>query len=106
MALLGKYYAHKIDGAAQLALHRETGEPQHRAAAVGELVRAAEYWQLYTTTALRQYKNPLWTNRVGYCDWNKLREEVLNDIEIAHDSSGRDDARRQTPEGPRAALNE
>jgi len=83
MAYMGKYYAHKIRGATELALFRETGKIEHQKAAIEELTSAAKFWQLYTSTALSQYKNPLWTNRVGYCDWQALSEEVLNDIKIA-----------------------
>ncbi len=83
MAYMGKYYAHKIRGATELALFRETGKKEHQKAAIEELTSAAKFWQLYTSTALSQYKNPLWTNRVGYCDWQALSKEVLNDIKIA-----------------------
>jgi hypothetical protein len=83
MAYMGKYYAHKIRGATELTMFRETRKKEHQNAAIKELTNAAKFWQLYTTTALSQYKNPLWTNRVGYCDWQKLFNEVLNDIKIA-----------------------
>jgi len=83
MAYMGKYYAHKIRGATELALFRKTEKPRRRNAAIQELTKAAQYWRLYTSTALGQYKNPLWTNRVGYCDWGDLTKEVLNDIKIA-----------------------
>ena len=83
VAYMGKYYAHKIRGATELALFRETRKKEHQNAAIEELTRAAEFWRLYTSTALGQYKNPLWTNRVGYCDWRDLFNEVLNDIKVA-----------------------
>ena len=86
MAYMGKYYAHKIRGATELALFRETREKEHQNAAIEELTKAAQFWRLYTSTALSQYKNPLWTNRVGYCDWQALFKEVLNDIKIADGS--------------------
>ena len=86
IAYMGKYYAHKIRGAAELALFRETKQQGHQDAAVRELTEAARFWRLYISTALKQYKNPLWTNRVGYCDWQKLTEEVMNDIKIAEGS--------------------
>ena len=85
MAYMGKYYAHKIRGATELALFRETRKKEHQNAAVDELTRAARYWRIYASTALGQYKNPLWTNRVGYCDWRELFDEVLNDVKIARD---------------------
>jgi hypothetical protein len=83
MACLGKYYAHKIQGATELALFRKTQKEAHQNAAIRELNQAAGYWRLYVSTALGQYKNPLWMNRVGHCDWRKLFREVLRDIEIA-----------------------
>ena len=83
MAYMGKYYAHKIRGATELALFRESQKQRHRNTAIQELTKAAQYWRLYASTALCQYKNPLWTNRVGYCDWRDLMKEVLNDIKTA-----------------------
>ena len=82
MAYMGKYYAHKIRGATELALFRETKKKEYQDAAIKELTSAAKFWQQYTTIAVSQYKNPLWTNRVGYCDWQALSKEVLNDIKI------------------------
>jgi hypothetical protein len=83
IAYLGKYYAHKIHGATEVALFRETKKQDHQDVAIGELTRAAQYWRLYASTALGQYANPLWTNRVGHVDWRKLFAEVLGDIEMA-----------------------
>jgi hypothetical protein len=83
---MGKYYAHKIHGATELALFRRTQKPERQKAAIRELTEAAQFWRLYVSTALKQYKNPLWTNRVGYCDWQSLTQEVLNDIKIAESS--------------------
>ncbi|MBI1387186.1 MAG: carbohydrate-binding family 6 protein [bacterium] len=83
MANLGKYYAHKIHGAVELALYRETGEKNHQIASVTELIEALQFWRTYTEIASKQYHNPLWTNRVGYCDWDELTLEVENDIAIA-----------------------
>ncbi|NQT82141.1 carbohydrate-binding family 6 protein [bacterium] len=83
MALLGKYYAHKIQGATKLALFRKTKDQVHQNDAVEELTQAAAYWRRYASTALGQYKNPLWTNRVGHCDWRDLFNHVLNDVIVA-----------------------
>jgi len=83
IAYLGKYYAHKIHGATELALFRENRESGHREAAIRELNRAAGYWRLYASTALGRYTNPLWLNRIGYCDWREMMKHVLEDIEIA-----------------------
>ena len=83
VAYLGNYYAHKIYGATELELFRKSQKNEHQQAAVRELEKAAECWRLYADTAMTQYKNPLWTNRVGYVNWEKIYLEVLNDIEIA-----------------------
>ncbi|HWS00962.1 MAG TPA: hypothetical protein VN249_10130, partial [Prolixibacteraceae bacterium] len=83
IAWLGKYYAHKIHGATELALYRETGDIKHQSVAVDQLTKALDYWVKYHRNAMKQYKNPLWTNRVGHVDWVKLTDEVRKDIDIA-----------------------
>ena len=85
MAYLGKYYAHKVAGAAKLDLARklDTGNSEFREQSVGELMQAAEYWKLYTEVSGKAYKNPLWTNRVGYVDWSQITTWVEEDIAIA-----------------------
>jgi len=83
MAYMGKYYAHKIRGATELALYRNDNEEEHRNSAVAEMTQAASYWDLYTSTALRQYHNPVDLNRVILVDWQALRQEVQKDIAIA-----------------------
>jgi hypothetical protein len=83
MAYLGKYYSCKINGAANLALFRETRSVTVREIAVKQLTEALSYWELYIASSMKQYKNPIWTNRVGYVDWVKLTDEVRNDIETA-----------------------
>jgi hypothetical protein len=83
MALLGKYYAYKIAGSTQLALYRETADKKYQDEAITQLEQALEAWKNYTSAALEQNINPLWTNRVGYVDWLKITEWVADDIEIA-----------------------
>jgi hypothetical protein len=83
MALLGKYYAAKIRGATALALYRKTFETSHRTIAVESLTEAASSWRSYVRRASAQYRNPVWTNRVGIVDWAELTREVDNDIAIA-----------------------
>ena len=83
MALLGKYYAAKIRGATALALYRRTGEVAHQKQSINELSLAQQHWAEYTQLATSKYKNPFWTNRVGYVDWKELNAEVAKDVEIA-----------------------
>ena len=80
---MGKYYAHKIRGATELALYRKNQDPSHQEAAIREMTRAAEYWDRYTAAARAQYTNPILLNRVGRCDWRALTAEVRKDVEIA-----------------------
>ncbi len=75
IAYLGKYYAHKIAGSTELARDRRQFSSE-------ELAMAAEYWRRYASHSLGQYQNPLWTNRVGFCDWREIYESVLDDIKI------------------------
>ncbi len=83
MACLGKYYAWKIAGSTNVALHRETKEKTYQDEAIEQLTKALDAWKLYTVAAMEQNHNPLWTNRVGYVDWVKFSEYAEQDIEIA-----------------------
>jgi hypothetical protein len=83
MSSLGKYYAAKIRGATELALFRETGAPAHQKKAVEHLELARLHWSGYTERARAQYRNPLWTNRVGIVDWQELTAEVAHDVALA-----------------------
>ncbi len=84
VALLGKYYAHKIAGATNFALYQETKEKTYQDEAVEQLTQALEFWNKYVELALQQNINPLWTNRVGYVDYKKITEWVQQDIEIVN----------------------
>jgi hypothetical protein len=83
MALLGKYYAAKILGATELALFRSSADASHQRRAIQWLADAARAWRSYTFQASSQYRNPVWTNRVGIVDWAELTAEVDRDVEIA-----------------------
>ena len=83
MALLGEYYAAKIRGATELAFFRAAAGAAHQERAVQSLTDAARSWRAYTAQASAQYRNPLWTNRVGRVDWAKLTVEVERDVTIA-----------------------
>jgi hypothetical protein len=87
MALLGQYYAGKIRGATELALFRATAQRTHQRRAIDALTGAARAWRSYTAQAASQYRNPVWTNRVGIVDWAELGAEVDKDIAIAQDAA-------------------
>ena len=80
IAWLGKYYAHKIVAATHLAMFRETLQRQWIDKCLEELNVSAGYWRSYSSIALANYNNPLWTNRVGYVDWRENYSWALYDI--------------------------
>ena len=83
MALLGKYYAAKIRGATELALFRSTGIRSHQVLAVKYLNVAAEKANAYASR-ISAFRAPrIWTNRVGYVDFDEFEREARHDVEIA-----------------------
>jgi hypothetical protein len=89
MALLGKYYAHKIAGSTNLALYRESQNRSFQDEAISELTLALDFWKQYTASSQELNINPLWTNRVGMVDWEKLSQWVEDDIRIAREDKGK-----------------
>jgi len=83
MARLGKYYAAKIRGATELALFRATRDAKHQQLALRELAAAVEHWSRYSARMAQRFGPRLWTNRVGYVDWQELDAEVRRDVDIA-----------------------
>jgi hypothetical protein len=83
ISYMGKYYAHKIAGATYLASFRQSGQPSFQEKAIAELESALDYWKRYKDAALTQNSHPLWTNRVGYVDFERTTEWVAADIDIA-----------------------
>jgi hypothetical protein len=83
MMNLGRYYAEKIRGATALALFRATRAAEHQEQAVKHLLSAQQHWGQYRERSSHQYRNPVWTNRVGLVDWVELTAEVANDVAIA-----------------------
>jgi hypothetical protein len=83
LAYLGRYYAHKIRAALLLAQQQAAPDPARRQPLADELNRAAQAWRLYGATAVTQYRNPVWTNRVGHVDWRNTYYSVLYDLTIA-----------------------
>jgi len=83
LSLLGSYYEEKINGSLAVASYRKTGKVYFSKDAIGHLTSASNNWKRYIKFAEDQYENPLWTNRVGYVDWEQLTESVADDVEIA-----------------------
>jgi hypothetical protein len=80
MAMLGKYYGHKIKGATYLSLFRETLQRDWYNRVIDELNASAGYWRHYAAITIGNNYNPLWTNRVGYVDWRKNFDWALFDV--------------------------
>ncbi len=80
IAFLGKYYAHKIEAATELAFFRKTLNIEKQQAAIKHLQQTVLYWRYYASLGLSNYHNPLWTNRVGYVDWRDTYRYVIHDI--------------------------
>lgn len=86
MSYLGRYYADKIRGAAELAVFRAgDGNTKHRDIAVGHLEDAAEEWKAYARIAGSAYKTQLFS-RTHYMDWWKLLDEVQKEVETVRAS--------------------
>ncbi|MCH6259021.1 hypothetical protein MLD52_20865 [Puniceicoccaceae bacterium K14] len=90
IALMGKYYAHKIRGAAELSVYRNNNDKKRQLRAQEELRVAAKYWRHYVASAMTRYTNPIWMNRVGHSDWRSHMEDALMDIEKAGGQRGMD----------------
>lgn len=83
MAHLGNYYSQKILGAVDLALFDATGKTEQKASAVQHLEAALEHWRKYSQAYVRQNRQPVLYNRVGWVDIPRLTSKVQEDIEMA-----------------------
>ena len=81
MAYLGRYYADKIRGAADLAVFRANKQQtQHHSQAVAHLTNAVAEWETYAKVSTSQYRPQLFA-RTYYMDWWKLLEDVKKEVE-------------------------
>lgn len=81
MAYLGRYYADKIRGAAELAVFRADSQRKtNHQRAVDHLTNAVEEWETYTGVATKQY-HPQLFSRTYYMDWWKLLDDVKQEVE-------------------------
>jgi hypothetical protein len=81
MAHLGRYYADKIRGAAQLAVFRaDSSRAEHKQRAIQHLSDAVKDWEAYATVASRAYRPQLFS-RTHYMDWQKIFNDVKNEVE-------------------------
>jgi len=82
--LIGMYYGAKIRAACSLALFDSTHKESYRRSALLELKFATQYWNAYAKVYSSKNK-PVLYNRVGYVDVEKLKTNVLHDIDIVRD---------------------
>ena len=86
MAYLGRYYADKIRGAAELAVFRTDSErKKHHSRAVRHLTNAVKEWENYARVAASQYRPQLFS-RTNYMDWWKLLEDVKKEVDTIRTS--------------------
>jgi hypothetical protein len=90
MAHLGRYYADKIRGAAQLAVFRaDATRRADKLRAVQHLGAAVEDWEAYAKVASSVYKPQLFS-RTHYMDWWAILEDVKNEVEAVRNEKGTD----------------
>ncbi len=79
MAWLGRYYACKIEAAAELALYRSNRDGRHKQRAVSQLEAAVPAWREYAGICGAHYHVQMLA-RTRRLDWEALAEEVKNDV--------------------------
>lgn len=102
MAYLGRYYANKIRGAAELAIYR--ADPERRAnheRAVTHFTHAVRDWEAYARSATGQY-NPQLLSRTHYLDWWKILEDVKKEARSVQDEETRPKRPTRRITGPSA----
>ena len=81
MTYLGRYYADKIRGAADLAVFRANSQQtKYHEKAVAHLTHAVKEWESYAKLCTPRYRNQLFS-RTHYVDWWKLLEDVKKEVE-------------------------
>ena len=81
IAYLGRYYADKIRGAADLAVFRaDSQQTRSHRRAVAHLTNAVKEWETYAEMSIPRYRPQLFS-RTHYMDWEKLLENVKQEVE-------------------------
>jgi hypothetical protein len=87
MAYLGRYYADKIRGAAELAVFRaDPKRKEYHNRAVRHLTNAVKDWEAYARAAAGRYRPQLFS-RTNYMDWFRLLEDVKKEVETVRASA-------------------
>jgi hypothetical protein len=88
MAHLGRYYADKIRGAAQLAVFRaDSSKAAYKMRATRYLTDAVADWEAYAQQASSAYRPQLYS-RTHYIDWWKILDDVRNEVEKVRNEKG------------------
>jgi hypothetical protein len=81
LAHLGRYYADKIRGAAQLAVYRaDKSQTEYKQRAVRYLTDAVQDWEAYSEVASSAYRRQLFS-RTNYLDWQKILGDVKGEVQ-------------------------
>ena len=97
IAAMGKYYAHKITGSTHYAMYKATGQQNSRQQAINELTLALEKWKVFADFTTAQNIDQIWTNRVGYVNWQKTTQWVEQDMAIVKNYLKISSTRQTTP---------
>ena len=105
MAYLGRYYADKIRGAAELAVYRQDASlKQAHEKAIQHLSDAVSEWEAYAKAATRQYKPQLFS-RTHYMDWWKILEDVKKELQTVKNEKPSEEKRQKAmPSGVNREL--
>jgi hypothetical protein len=95
MAYLGRYYADKIRGAAELAVYRQdASRKQAHDRAIQHLSDAVSEWEAYAKAATRQYRPQLFS-RTHTMDWWKILDDVKQELQTVRDEKPSEENRRK-----------
>jgi hypothetical protein len=95
MAYLGRYYADKIRGAAELAVYRQDAtRKQAHERAIQHLSDAVSEWEAYAKAATSQYQPQLFS-RTHYMDWWKILDDVKKELQTVRNEKPSEENRRK-----------
>lgn len=105
MAYLGRYYADKIRGAAELAVYRQdSSRQQAHEKAIQHLSNAVSAWEAYAKAATSQYRPQLFS-RTHYMDWWKILADVKQELQtVKHEKPSEETRRKAMPRNAEKAL--
>jgi len=105
MAYLGRYYADKIRGAAELAVYRQdASRKQAHKRAIQHLSDAVLEWESYAKAATSQYQTQLFS-RTHYMDWWKILDDVKKELQtVKHEKPSEANRRRAMPDNVEKEL--